>query len=615
MRIAVAQLNFTVADFPKISEKSSHAIDIALQHDVDLLVFPALTTLGGPAYDLAERKEIVQKNIYVLQQIAERSTARTHILVGFAEPNGAHLGKPIYNAAALCVDGKIQNIYRQCLPADVHADTSARHFEPAPPQQPLTSHGCRLAVSIGNDLWNVATAQGRPAVHPSVAQESFAKADILIHLDADPWHIGRHDERLHVFRYVVGQNRSPAVFVNLVGSGEELVFDGQSFAIDAQGQEIARARGFCEELLLFDVPFEPSGITPGLAKSSPNVTTPGRDVITPGLAQSTTPGHHVITSGLAQSTTPGRDVITPGLVKVRSFLGTYNDFPCAAPHVEDAFHALTLGLRDAVRKSGFTQVTLGLSGGIDSALVAAIACEALGPENVFGVALPSAFSSDHSIRDAEDLARALGMPFDTIPIEGVYRAFELALGPSFEGTTPDTAEENLQARARGTILMGLSNKFQRLVLATSNKSEFAVGYCTLYGDMCGAIALLADVPKLLVYELSYWFNAYKGATVIPESTLTKPPSAELRPGQTDQDSLPPYEILDPIVHKYIVELKTLEEIVADGFDEADVRRVIWLTNLNAYKRNQSAPGIRITPRSLAIGRRYPAVASYKAILP
>lgn len=606
MRIAIAQLNFSVADFRSIREKSFEAIELARQNHAELLVFPALTTIGGPALDLVERTEIIQKNLYLLQQLAEQSSNELHMLIGFVEPNGAQVGKPLYNAVALCGDGKIQNIYRQSLPADVNSDVSARHFEPAPTQQPLTSHRRRIAVSIGNDLWNAATPQGRPAAQPSFAQDSLSRADILIHLDADPWFLGRPDERLHIFRTVVGEERKPAVFVNLVGSGEELVYDGQSFALDAGGNEIARAHSFREELLIIDVP-----TTPGPAK-----TTPGRESVpdfytTPGSAK-TTPGRE---SSPDFYTTPGPAKTTPGPLFVRAYPSKNQRFPRGGNDVEDAFRALALGLHDAVKKSGFSQVTLGLSGGIDSALVAAIACEALGPENVFGVALPSAFSSDHSLRDAEDLAHALGMPFDTIPIEGVYTALEAALQTSFAGTTPDTSEENLQARARGTILMGLSNKFNRLVLATSNKSEFAVGYCTLYGDMCGALAPLADVPKLLVYELSRWFNDYKGTTVIPVSTLTKPPSAELRPGQTDQDSLPPYGVLDPIVHKYVVELRTVDEMIAEGFAEADVRRVVWLTNLNAYKRNQAAPGIRITKRSLAIGRRYPAVASYKAILP
>lgn len=376
-----------------------------------------------------------------------------------------------------------------------------------------------------------------------------AGATILINLSASPWHLGKERTRQAMLSQLAAKCRVPVVYVNLVGGNDELVFDGQSCILDAQGRQIARARAFTSDQVLVDL----------------------------------------------QETRP---VDLDGMTD------------------EQQLHdALVLGTRDYLQKCGFRSVVLGLSGGIDSAVVACLAVAALGADQVRGLSLPSEFSSQGSLDDARDLARNLGIAYDVVPIQPSFEAMKSQLAPLFAGRAEDTTEENLQARLRGVTLMAMSNKFGSLLLTTGNKSELAVGYCTLYGDMCGGLAVISDVPKTLVYRLARWINddseRRTGRILIPESSITKPPSAELRPNQTDQDSLPPYEVLDAILEGYVVEDRSAEDLIASGLDPAAVRRVVRLIDGSEYKRRQAAPGLKVTSRAFGVGRRMPIAQRWR----
>lgn len=565
MRIAIAQLNFTVGDFDAIKEKAKHAIHQARTERADLIVFSQLAAIGGPCGDLVERPDALAANRELVEEIARLSDAHFSILIGFAESNTAKVGRRAMNSAALCVGGRIHNIYRQTSPAasDV-AGISDRNFEPFPPQQPVVLQGTTIAVSIGNDLWNVADHLGRPLRPTPAALDTASRgARISIQLDSDPWYWGRPEERLAVLAHAASSQGRFVVFANQVGAHNELVFDGRSMVVAPNGDVVAQGAAFQEDLVFFDVPQATLGDKPS---------------------------------------------------KINSLGKSAASHFAHLSEEDETLRALILGVRDNVTKAGFKKVTLGLSGGIDSALVAAIAVDALGAENVYGVAMPSQHSSDHSIKDARDLADNLGVHFQIIPIRGIYDAVKETMSAAFAGTEEDVTEENIQSRARGVIMMGLSNKFGHYVLTTGNKSEGAVGYCTLYGDMCGSLAVILDCPKTLVYRLSRHYNEMHGRTLIPENTIVKPPSAELRPGQVDQDSLPPYEVLDAILDAYVVRLKSVKEIIAMGYAEADVHRVIRLINLNEYKRGQAAPGIRVTRRAFGVGRLYPTVMNLRALM-
>jgi NAD+ synthetase len=400
-----------------------------------------------------------------------------------------------------------------------------------------------------------ASPSGRPSANP-IADLHAAGAQLLVNASASPFVEKKQDFRIALFGEQVKRFGKPLVYVNQVGGNDELVFDGNSMAFDAHGQLIAQARDFEEDLLVVDVP-----ITPDEASGPPEVQ----------------PNHR--------------------------------------RGIESIHEALALGLRDYVRKCGFKSVVLGLSGGIDSAVTAAIAVAALGKDQVVGVAMPSRFSSDHSVHDARELAKNLGIAFHLLPIASVHDAYESLLAPIFAGTQRDLTEENLQARVRGALLMALSNKFNHLLLTTGNKSEVAVGYCTLYGDMCGGLAVISDVLKTEVYQLAEFINRRAGFDVIPRSSITKPPSAELRPNQTDQDSLPPYEVLDGILDRYIEQEQSAQQIIDAGFDPPTVHRVIRLVDRSEYKRRQAAPGLKVTTRAFGSGRRMPIAQNYQPVAP
>ena len=558
MRIAVAQLDFKVAAFDANLAAIEGAVARARGEGADLVVLSELATIGYPPGDLLERADLVDRNLAQLERIARLSSDGPGILAGYVERNPASGGKPLHNAAALCVDGRVVDRTFKCLLPTYDVFDEARYFEPGGPARPMLFGGVRLGVSICEDAWADPDLDGRSLYHRDPVRELVDRgAELLVNLSASPFELGKAEQRRELIRRYAAASGRFFVYVNQVGGYDELVFDGHSMVVDGRGRVVLRARDFAADLLVYEVPEAALGSAVGLAGA-------------PGVL---------------------RDV--------------------AANPEDEALAALELGLADYVAKTGFEKVLLGLSGGVDSALVAAVAARALGPEKVLGVAMPSRYSSPSSLADAAALAANLGIDYRVIPIDDVFQSFLEGLAPVFTGLPEDVTEENLQARIRGTVLMALSNKLGRLLLTTGNKSEIAVGYCTLYGDMCGGLAVIADVPKTLVYRLSRHLNRERD--VIPPSTLAKAPSAELRPDQTDQDSLPPYEVLDRIVELYVERQLSVDDLVAAGLDRETVLAAVRLIDGAEHKRRQAAPGIRISPKAFGLGRRYPIVADYPGL--
>ncbi len=557
MRIAIAQLNFTIGAFEANLAKSREAITQAREGGAELVVLSELATVGYPLVDLVEREDLVDRNLEQLDRLAGLSDDDLGIIVGFVDRNRRDEGKALHNAAALLWRGRLAGVVHKCLLPTYDVFDEARYFEPGCGNPLLEFKGVKFGVTICEDAWSDPALWDRRLYDRNPVREAADKgADVLVNISASPFTLGKAELRRDMIRRHAASTGLFFVYVNQVGANDELVFDGYSMIVDGQGREVVRARDFDEDLLVYDIPAE-----------------------------------------------------TMGRQGAAGFPGELR--PCAADPEEQALSALRLGLRDYVQKSGFRKVVLGLSGGIDSALVAAIAARALGPENVVGVAMPTRYSSQHSLHDAEALARNLGIDYRVIPIDSMFQSMLDGLAPEFEGCESDVTEENLQARIRGMVLMALSNKFGHLVLATGNKSEMGVGYCTLYGDMCGALAVISDVSKTWVYRLSRWVN--REGIVIPESTLTKPPSAELRPDQRDEDSLPPYEVLDRVLEGWVEERLSTAQLVAEGLDPAVVERIVRLIDGAEFKRRQAAPGIKISPKAFGIGRRYPIVADYSSL--
>ncbi len=555
MRFAIAQIDYTIGAFEANFEKMAAAVARARASRVDLVVFTELATVGYPPGDLLERHEFVEANLEQLQRVARLSDDTLGILVGFVDRNVSGTGKGLYNAVALCDGGEVVARCYKCLLPTYDVFDEARYFQPGTDVRPLDFRGVKIGVSVCEDVWADPDLDGQSLYSRDPVLELIHRgAQILVNLSASPFELGKAAERRELVRRYAADSGRFFAYANQVGGNDELVFDGHSLVFDGRGEVVARAHDFAEDLLVYEVPDEALGEARGAA----------------GL---------------------------PGEIRETA----------SSPEAE-AMAALELGLRDYVRKCGFDTVLLGLSGGIDSALTAAIASRALGPDKVLGIAMPARYSSEGSVTDAEALAANLGIDYRLIPIDGIFQSYLDELEPVFAGLEGDVTEENIQARVRGAVLMALSNKFGRLVLATGNKSELAVGYCTLYGDMCGGLAVISDVPKTLVYDLARHLNADR--EVIPESTITKPPSAELRPDQADQDSLPPYEVLDRIVEAWVEELRSEDEIIAEGLDPHAVRQVVRLITRNEYKRRQAAPGIKITAKAFGVGRRYPIAARY-----
>lgn len=548
LRVAAAQLDLVVGDLAGNAERILAAYAEAAAEDCDLVAFPELAVTGYPPEDLLLRPAFVAEARRRLDEIAS-ATGTTVAVVGFPEVDGA-----CFNAAAVLAHGRIQGVYRKHLLPNYAVFDEERYFEPWPADGPLfTVGGVPVAVTVCEDAWS--------PTGPVVTQ-ARAGAALIVNVNASPYSAGRLAEREAMLADRARAAGVPICYVNLVGGQDELVFDGASLVVDATGTVVARARQFAEDLLIVDLEVPAAATAPAL----PVVTVSGPRAPSPRV--------------------PPR--VEPVL-----------------PPVHEVYEALVLGTRDYVTKNGFTDVLVGLSGGVDSSLVAAIAVDALGADHVHGVLMPSRFSSDHSVGDAEVLAANLGIRSTTVPIEPAHAAFLTMLADSFAGLEPGLAEENLQARIRGTILMTMSNKFGWMVLTTANKSETATGYSTLYGDMAGGYAVIKDVPKLLVYALCEDRNRRAGRALIPESVITKPPSAELRPGQLDRDSLPDYAELDPIVEGYVELDRSIADLIAAGHDPDVVRRVAALVDRNEYKRRQAAPGVRVSPKAFGKDRRLP----------
>ena len=473
-----------------------------------------------------------------------------------------------------------------------------------PPSSTLDCPPVLAGLSICEDLWNDQRLIGRRLYHQNpIADLDRAGAQVMINCSASPFAAGKQAFRVELFGRQARQFGKPLVYVNQVGGNDELVFDGNSMVFDGDGRVIARARAFEEDLVIVDLP----DVGRGEDKSYRGNAAGGEGV--GGEIDRREVGGGKVDGGEVDGAGSGRvGARRRGMGGTGAEGGTWEEEKLEAIH-----RALVLGLRDYVAKCGFSGVVLGLSGGIDSALTAAVAVEALGPGRVTGVAMPSRYSSGHSVADAQKLAENLGIAFQVVPIGPAHAAFEGMLSQPFEGKENDVTEENLQARCRGVTLMAFSNKFGHLLLTTGNKSELAVGYCTLYGDMCGGLAVISDVPKTVVYALSKRINQVAGREVIPQNTIDKPPSAELKPGQVDQDSLPPYEVLDAILQQYVEEDRSVGEIIAGGFDEALVRRIIRLVDRTEYKRRQAAPGLKVTSRAFGVGRRMPIAQNYQDV--
>ncbi len=548
MKIALGQTNPTIGDLAGNVARIVEFANEASAAQAGLIVFPELSITGYPPRDLVEKPSFIRRSEAALEDLANRTAhLPIAIVAGYVGESQSQTGKHAANRAALIQSGKIRFRQTKTLLPTYDVFDEARYFVPGDRRDLFALGGRNLAIAVCEDAWNDKQFWERRlyTVDP-VEEMAQMGADMLVCINASPYSMGKRDLRRDMFAAAARQYGFPLVMVNQVGGNDQLVFDGSSFAMNAQGDVIATARSFAEDLVYANI-----------------VTAQG--------------DHHA-------------------------------DF---ADECDAAFEALVLGTRDYLRKCGFQQVLIGLSGGIDSSLTAVVAVEAVGRENVIGVGMPGPYSSEHSVADAEALARSLGIRFELIGISPVYDQFRSVLQPVFNGLPMDVTEENLQSRLRGVTLMALSNKLGALVLTTGNKSELAVGYCTLYGDMCGGLAVISDVPKTLVYSLSRVANR-RHPNAIPERVFEKPPSAELRPDQKDSDSLPEYEVLDAILRGYVEEMLAPDQI-AEMLQlpletVADVARKV---DLNEYKRQQAAPGLKVTTKAFGMGRRFPIAQRYR----
>lgn len=556
MKICLAQINPTVGAFEQNVKKICRFINTAKKKGADLIVFPEMCIVGYPPKDLLELSGFVDSNLKALEEVRNNVTGISAI-VGFVDRNAGQRGKNLYNAAAYINNKEIvSRHYKSLLPTyDVFDED--RYFEPAHSISLAKISGRKSGISICEDAWGANIIWHRKIHHKDPVESMIRQgAEIIINISASPFTIGKQDERLKMLTSHAKKYNVPIIFVNQIGGNDDLVFDGNSLVINKKGVIVDRALSFEEDLLM--VEFKGPDISAGDSK--------------------------------------------PGSVGKRTQAGAGED------EIESVFKALVLGTRDYVRKCGFKKAVIGLSGGIDSAVTAVIAARALGKGKVLGVTMPSGFSSKGSVKDSKALAKRLGIAFENIPIKSVYNAYTKTLSGVFTGLPFDVTEENLQARIRGKILMAISNKHGYLVLTTGNKSELAVGYCTLYGDMCGGLAVISDIPKTMVYDIAEYINRRK--EVIPIHTIAKPPSAELRPDQKDQDSLPPYDILDGVLKAYVEESRDIDDIIGRGFNEALVKDIIKKVDTNEYKRKQAAPGLKVTSKAFGTGRRMPLAHRY-----
>ncbi len=547
MRMALAQINNTVGDLDSNSEKILAFAKRAEAAGADVVVFPELALTGYPPRDLVEKRSFLDRTQQALDGIVRASAElKVALIIGYVGRSPEYAARGAQNAAAVVEHGRLIFDQRKMLLPTYDVFDEARYFEPAESQHVFTLRGRTVALTICEDAWNDKMYWERRRYRRDPVEELVHQGgELLISINASPWNLGKRAQRRSIFRATAQRFGIPLAYVHMVGGNDQLIFDGSSFGMTASGDVVASAKSFDEDLILFE-PFEGTGDQ--------------------------------------RADRNGED--------------------------EASYSAIVLGTRDYIRKCGFRQVLVGLSGGIDSALVAAVAAEAVGAENVIGVGMPGPYSSEHSLTDARSLAENLRIRFEVVPIIAGYDAMMATLAPLFAGTKAGAAEENLQARLRGVTLMALSNKLGALVLTTGNKSELAVGYCTLYGDMCGGLAVISDVPKTMVYRLARIANARRvvcgEVPAIPENTFTKPPSAELRPDQKDSDSLPEYDVLDRILAGYVERYEPAEEIARQECLPLElVRGIIRKVDQNEYKRQQAAPGLRITTKAFGVGRRFP----------
>jgi NAD+ synthase (glutamine-hydrolysing) len=568
LRIGLAQVNPTVGDIEGNVRKVVEWMERARTLGCEIVAFPELVLTGYPPEDLLFKPAFIEANLRALQAAAAACRGLTSV-VGFVDKKD-----DIYNAAAVLHDGGLAGVYhKQYLPNYGVFDEN-RYFQ-CGIEAPIFALGPTVfGANICEDIWY--------PTGPTTAQ-ALAGAELVVSINGSPYHAGKGQFREKMLATRAADDLVCLAFVNTVGGQDELVFDGQSLIFNEKGECLARGKAFEEDLVVADLDLD--AVFRARLHDSRRRKEKLRSASVPRVELSPCPAR-------PKPALPAREVR-------------------ALERVEEVYAALVLGTGDYVRKNGFKRVVVGLSGGVDSSLVAAVAVAALGAPNVVGVTMPSPYSSVGTRRDARQVAKNLGIEFLSLPITPVFKAFRRALARPFKGLKEDVAEENIQARIRGTLLMALSNKFGWLVLTTGNKSEIGVGYCTLYGDMAGGFAVLKDVPKTLVYELARYANRREGREVIPESVFTRPPSAELRPEQTDQDTLPPYPVLDRILEAYVEENMGLKEIVAQGFDAATVQRVVGLVDRNEYKRRQGPVGIKITPRAFGRDWRLPIVNRFR----
>ena len=557
MKIAIAQLNPTIGDITNNAQQIITAANTAAKQNVRLLLTPELSLCGYPPRDLLLYSGFVESMAQELKAIATKLPDEIAVLVGTVETNPhAHSKgqKPLYNSIALLAEGEIKQIFHKRLLPTYDVFDEDRYFEPGYEANYFTLDDLKVGVSICEDLWNDEQFWGKRSYEVNPIEElAQLGVNIIVNLSASPYSVGKQKLREAMLHHAATVYQKPILYANQVGGNDDLIFDGNSVVFNCAGELVSHAQSFATDLVVVELD--------RLLSSSKGDWVTGR-------------------------------------------LGDWDSN-------EEIFSALVLGVKDYARKCGFSQAILGLSGGIDSALVAAIASQALGAENVFGVLMPSPYSSDHSLSDAMDLVNSLGIKSQQLAIKPGMDAYDIILDPLFAGTEFGIAEENIQSRIRGNLLMAIANKFGYLLLSTGNKSEMAVGYCTLYGDMNGGLAVIADVPKTRVFELCRWLN--RDSEVIPVNIITKPPSAELKPEQKDSDSLPPYEILDNILERIICLHQSTADIVKAGHDTETVAKVMKLVIRAEFKRRQAPPGIKITDRAFGTGWRMPIAKRLSAV--
>jgi NAD+ synthetase len=552
MKIAIAQLNPTIGDIKGNAQAILQSAQIAHQKGADLLLTPELSLCGYPPKDLLLNPSFIESLSKELSQLAQNLPSELTVLVGTVENNSQAKitgEKSLFNSIALLFQGKIQTIFHKRLLPNYDVFDEDRYFESGKESHIFTINNTKIGVTICEDLWNdeIFWKMRRYQVNP-VADLVNLGSQLILNLSASPYSVKKQTLRESIADHTAKRYQVPLIYTNQVGGNDDLIFDGNSFAVNRAGEIVGRAKSFVTDLLILEFDDTKQDLS---------------------------------------------------LSKINSL-----------PETEEAeiYSALVLGVKDYAQKCGFSQVILGLSGGIDSSLVAAIASDAVGANNVLGVLMPSPYSSEHSIIDAEKLVKNLGINSDQLPIGELMKSYDQLLEPMFANTSSGVAEENLQSRIRGNLLMAIANKFGHLLLSTGNKSEMSVGYCTLYGDMNGGLAVIADLPKMRVFSLCHWLN--RNAEIIPANVLTKPPSAELKPGQVDQDSLPSYEILDDILERLIQHHQSADQIIAEGFEPETVNKVCQLVSRAEFKRKQAAPGLKVTDRAFGTGWRMPIASRW-----